>query len=863
MQPRPAENRSLSRRASSESASRSRPVRGRLSGWVAALTVLVVGASFLTASPASAITWQPGFNQVRVANDVGPVVAMAFAPDGRLFVAAQDGTVRIIKDGKLLPTPFLKLAVDKQGERGLTGIAIDPDFTQTPYVYLYYAVPTSPAHNRVSRFTANGDVAATSGGKPVEKVLLDLDNLTATNIHNGGAMHFDSHEKLFVSVGDNVQGRAAQRTDNLLGKVLRIDPKAAAGGDDSKLFPADNPYYASATGRNRAIWATGLRNPFTFDIQPGTDRLLANDVGASAWEEINDIVKGGNYGWPDTEGPTTNPAFKSPVYAYAHGDTDSKGCAVTGGAFYNPKTVAYPSSYVGKYFFTDMCNGWIKVFDPVTQKVEPLASQSTAGQASTGIPVPVGMTVGPDGYLYYLSRTEPSSVYRVGFSGSLAPVIAAQPEPQTVTLGDKATFSVQASGATPLTYQWRRDGVAIAGATGSSYTTPSTTTSDDGAKFSVVVTNASGSTTSADAALMLSSNRAPLAAIVSPKSGTLYSGGDVLHLKGSGTDPEEGDLPASRLSWRIDLHHDEHVHPGQSIEGTKETDFTVPPEGHTESTVFYRVNLTVADKQGRTGTTYVDVRPRKIKLTLATQPAGLQVLLDDQPKVAPYTEDSVVGVKRPIGVPTTQTHDGHTYEFVSWSDGGAAQHTVSTPTVSTTYTAVFKEVGGSGAPSTLTLKPTADAYAAGGAPTTNLGADASLATRSGSDGAISYLRFALPDAPTGKKLTGATLVLRTTTLSTAGSDGSSGISIAADDWSESGLTWKNRPAITGPGLARTPEDMKADSVYRMPLKSSVLADRLGSSISVGLSGRTDNTLWFWSREQPAEGYQPQLVLTFG
>src|SRR5439155_25416499 len=147
--------------------------------------------------------------------------------------------------------------------------------------------------------------------------------------------------------GENANGATSQTLSNLLGKMLRINADGT--------IPTDNPFYNSALGNNRAIWALGLRNPFTFAFQPGTPRMFINDVGQSTWEEIDDGIAGSNYGWPTTEGPTSNPAFRSPIYFYGHGTTNTTGCAIVGGAFYNPPVLQFPSSYLGKYFFADLC----------------------------------------------------------------------------------------------------------------------------------------------------------------------------------------------------------------------------------------------------------------------------------------------------------------------------------------------------------------------------------------------------------------------------------------------------------------------------------------------------------------------------
>ena len=355
---------------------------------VARLVFLILAVS----SFSYAATLPQGFTETGISGLSNPT-AMEIAPDGRIFVCQQGGALRVVKNGVLLATPFLTLNVDSAGERGLLGIAFDPNFASNRFIYVYYTVPSTPRHNRVSRFTANGDVVVPGS----ELILLELDNLSSATNHNGGAIHFGPDGKLYIAVGENATISNAQTLSNMLGKVLRINSDGS--------IPADNPFFNQATGKNRSIWALGLRNPFTFAFQPGTGRLFINDVGASSWEEINDGIAGSNYGWPTTEGVTTNPAFRSPIFAYAHGGTSTTGCAIAGGAFYNPTTVRFPTSFIGKYFFADLCSGWIRVFDPLTK---------TASGFATGIPDPVDLKVGNDGNLYYLAR-EVNTLFRVEF----------------------------------------------------------------------------------------------------------------------------------------------------------------------------------------------------------------------------------------------------------------------------------------------------------------------------------------------------------------------------------------------------------------------------------------------------------------
>lgn len=332
-----------------------------------------------------AATLPPGFVEAPLATGLSAPTAMALAVDGRIFVAEQSGTLRVIKNGALLATPFLTLTVDSSGERGLLGVAFDPNFGSNHFVYVYYTVP-SPAHNRVSRFTANGDVAVVGSEVPI----LDLNNLSSATNHNGGALHFGPDGKLYIAVGENANGANSQTLGNLLGKILRINSDGT--------IPTDNPFFGTATGVNRAIWAYGLRNPYTFSFQPGTGRMFINDVGQSTWEEINDGIAGSNYGWPLSEGPTSTPGERGPVYFYGHTGAGVTGCAITGGSFYNPAGAQFPASFTGKYFFADYCSGWIKTVDP--------ANGFAVADFAAGIGGPVDLMVDPNGSLYYLAHND-------------------------------------------------------------------------------------------------------------------------------------------------------------------------------------------------------------------------------------------------------------------------------------------------------------------------------------------------------------------------------------------------------------------------------------------------------------------------
>jgi glucose/arabinose dehydrogenase len=633
--------------------------------------LLVWSLCVFVAWPARAATLPQGFTEALVASGLASPTAMQFAPDGRLFVAEQAGRLRVIKNGALLPTPFLTVTVSSVGERGLLGIAFDPNFASNRFVYVYYTATTPAIHNRISRFTANGDVAVPGS----EVVIFELDNLSTATNHNGGALAFGPDGKLYAAVGENANGANAQTLNNVLGKMLRINADGS--------IPADNPFVGTATDKNRAIWALGLRNPFTFAFNPTLNRMFINDVGQNTWEEINDGIVGANYGWPATEGDTNNPSYEPPLHTYDHGSNG--GCAITGGAFYSPQQPRFPSEYLNDYFFADFCSGWIRRYDPVSD---------TATGFATGISSPVDLKVSDDGRLYYLARGS-GSVFRVDF-GATAPTITQHPANRTVAPGGSATFSVRATGTGTLRYQWQRNGANISGATSQDYTIASVTAGDNGARFRATVTNDFGSTTSNEAVLTVSANQGPTGSIVQPAAGTTYNGGSVISYSGTGTDPEDGTLPAGAFTWQVDFHHDTHSHPFIApTTGSRTGSFTIPTTGETSANVWYRIYLTVRDSAGLTHTSQREIQPNKARLTLATNPAGLQLSLDGQPMTTPVSFDSVVGIVRTIGAATQQS-GGTTYEFVSWSDGGAAAHNISTPPAATTYTATYRVGTGGG-----------------------------------------------------------------------------------------------------------------------------------------------------------------------
>lgn len=628
---------------------------------------------------ADAQTLLPGFSRVVVGGTINNPTVMAFAPDGRIFVAEQGGTLRVIKNGTQLATPFLTLTVNSSGERGLIGIAFDPGFATNNYLYLYYTTAINGIHNRISRFTANGDVVLAGS----EQVVLELDPLSSATNHNGGALAFGRDGYLYVAIGENANGAHAQNLDTYHGKFLRINKDGSA--------PADNPFNTpTASEQRKRVWAYGLRNPYTFSVHPATGRILVNDVGQVSIEEVNDATIGGkNFGWPATEGVTANPAFTSPVFSYAHSGPQPTGCAITGGTFFSQPTTNYPPVYWGTYFFLDLCSAWIYYFN--TSVSSPTSTQfalNIGGQS-------LALTTGPDGNLYYLSRSS-SRLYKIVYTPpASAPVITAHPQPQSVHIGEAATFSLTATGAQPLSYQWYRDGTTLQGETQATLNIASATMEDAG-NYYATVANMDGQAMSNQAMLTVAppQDLVPVAVIVKPAEGDLYRAGSAIPFEGTGADPQDGTLGPAAFSWAINFHHDTHKHDQPAIAGIKSGTFEVPDRGETSSNVWYRLILTVTDAGGLTAKDSVDVHPATSKLTFATEPTGLQLLIDGQPVTTPVTITGVEGLLRDIDAPMEQELNGELFGFAFWTTGLDRAQVITTPEDDATYTAVFSFVPG-------------------------------------------------------------------------------------------------------------------------------------------------------------------------
>ncbi|HND47625.1 MAG TPA: PQQ-dependent sugar dehydrogenase [Anaerolineales bacterium] len=265
---------------------------------------------------------------------------------GRLFIIEKYGAIRIFKDGQLSPQPFLNIddrVNDDSNEMGLLGLAFHPNFEQNGYFYVNY---TGEGGNpRISRFTANGDVADPNS----EQVLMVIDQPFPN--HNGGAVAFGPDGYLYLGLGDGGAAgdpfKNGQNTETLLGKLLRID----VNNGDPYSIPVDNPF-------GNEVWAYGLRNPWRISFDRATGDLWIGDVGQNQYEEIDYLPAGSpggaNFGWSVMEGlhgydGEAQPGLLLPVVEYSH----DIGCSVTGGYVYRGSM----PEWNGVYLYGDYCSG--------------------------------------------------------------------------------------------------------------------------------------------------------------------------------------------------------------------------------------------------------------------------------------------------------------------------------------------------------------------------------------------------------------------------------------------------------------------------------------------------------------------------
>ncbi len=697
-------------------------------------------ATAVCAPGAHAIQLPPGFSEEIVASGLNQATTVAFAPDGRMFIAEKAGRVRVVTaGGTLLPAPVVDISdhVNTAVERGLLGLAVDSDFERNGYLWLLYNYehepgdPTTfeaPKTSRLSRVTVRPDNTVEHPDDP-ETVVLGKDvapclppafvpGSTADCIpahaitHTIGTVKSAPDGTLWVGSGDNSthQDRVpshlwTQRDDVLTGKILRVD-RTGRGLPGHPFCPGE----ADLTKPCTKVYAKGFRNPFRFTLRDGAGPIVG-DVGWGAHEELNLVRAGGNYGWPCYEGPGkspwewdpacqplyqregTNLAAIPPAWSLSHAlrpdpvdpRWTSNGASIVAGPMLTSSN--YPSEWRGRIFVGDYARSWLAAL----RVVAPETLGPTPTPFALDLASHVDLQQGPDGNLHYVSLSfagARSSVRRIVYApGNGVPI----PKAKATPTSGRAPLTVQFDGSEstdpegePLTHRWDFGDGATSNAVSPShtYTVPGTyaakLTVDDGRGRNPT-----------DTVLIGVDNTPPRLDVAEPVPDATFRVGQKVRLRATWDDDEETTFPGSRIRWTVNLHHRDHIHPRGEFTGG-DVEFTAADDHDADS--HYVITATVTDPGGLSDTTTFDIHPRTTPLTVRSDPPGAALAYADATTTGfpPIPGTAAPGFRTTISAQPGFLRDGLYLRFASWSDGGAATHSIAVPDSGAAFVARYR-----------------------------------------------------------------------------------------------------------------------------------------------------------------------------
>ena len=615
------------------------------------------------ANPTEDVALPADLDRTVIASGLDQPTDFRFLPDGRILVVEKTGGVKILENTSQLNTPITAGVIGAATDRELGAVELDPNFDDNGYFYVAYT--TTDYHDRLSRFTLANDVM-----DPASEFVL-IDEADSGAMHHGNTMLFGPDGKLYWGFGDNALNTNGQDLSTIYGKILRINPDGT--------IPEDNPFYATP-GARKEVYAYGFRNPFRMTFTP-TGELLVGDVGDQAWEELNNVVAGGNYGWPSAEGSCSDCGYVNAVYEYPHTPPPGRAGSITTVTVYSGTSL--PELYQNKVFVSDYTLRWMKVltFDPTYTTV--LDEQTIDTDAGTA----VQLLQGPDGNLYQLNIF-PGTLYRIAASGgNRAPSATLTASPPNglspLTVQFSSAGSTDPDAGTTLSYVWDfGDGAA------STEPNPTRTYTVNG-NYTVTLIVSDGEKTGTASQNIIVGSTAPNVQILTPVDESRYNAGNTISFSAMATDPEDGELPDSAYRWTVIFHHADHIHPYQdNIVGPTGT-VTLSTSEHNVDTTWYEFAVTVTDTSGLSTTRSTSIKPNLVALTFAGSETGATYTIDGIPHSGIHTEQAVVGVVRDLDVPSPQVVNGAKLTFNNWSDGGTKQHQISTPATDTTYTVTF------------------------------------------------------------------------------------------------------------------------------------------------------------------------------
>ncbi|MDF3046214.1 MAG: repeat-containing protein involved in peptidoglycan biosynthesis [Ornithinibacter sp.] len=680
------------------------PDRSRSLVALAAVAVLTVATLILPGFPApradAAPTLPSGFVLQDLATGMTPpsgagpgdlLSDFAYLPDESLLAAGKYGKVQWVPrpGGPGTPRQVASLTVNAAQDLGLVSIAVAPDFEDSRLVYTARALPSAAAGSgangllRLSAWTAAVDTA----GHPVslgnERTLLQTS--ADASMHSVGSIVVEPDGTIWLSIGDgvnNVVNPLALRAldvNKLHGKVLRLTRDGAG-------HPG-NPFYDPAQARapKSYVFASGLRSPFRFSLDPATGFPILGDVGKSTREEIDLVRPGHSYGWPCWEGTQPTPGFREmaacagvmttpPVWEYPH---NGSGAAVTGGVVY--EGTSYPAAYRGRLFFADYIDQklWTMRYDAtgaLTTAPEAAGFGSAVGQ-------PVRLATAPQGGDIVFADISTAKIRRLVYApGNLAPeaTFTSAANPATRSVAFDASTSLDPNGD-PLTYTWNfGDGATATGPT------PSHTYASSPDHFTVTLTVKDPLSASASVSKdVYPSNHAPVLDVDWPDPSVTYAVDEVVRASATWSDQEEAS--GLEVKWSSRFEHcydvaDCHQHYGTEGAGPS---FDLAMEGHSGDTELI-ITASVTDSRGAQDTEEFSVTPRQRRVTIdSTWPAAFT--MDDEPvSTGLFTEGQDVAVVAPA------TGFDRLSGFEKWGDGSTSlSRTITVPDTDTTLEATY------------------------------------------------------------------------------------------------------------------------------------------------------------------------------
>jgi glucose/arabinose dehydrogenase len=740
-------------------------------------TGILVALALALASPASASALPGGFQTTNAFAGLDGPMAVRFAPNGHVFVAEKRGIIKAFSGlSDTTPTTVADLRTETYNywDRGMMGLAVDPGYPASPYIYVIYSRDAdiggaAPKWGQAGETDdpcpdPPGDTkqgCVTSGRVARLKVDPATDQIVGSPVplvdgwcgqfpsHSMGDLLFGPDGELYASGGDGAsfnyadygqtgnpcgdppfpagvsliaplaEGGALRSQDlrtsspldpaGLNGTIIRIDPATGAA------WPA-NPGAGSSDVNVRRIVTYGLRQPFRFTRRPGTEELWIGEVGWNTWEEIDrdalSPTKVHNFGWPCYEGPSRMPAYDqadlnicenlyadsgavtAPYFTYRHGsdvvpgEPCANGSSSISGIAFSPPSGPYPDAYDDALFFADYSRNCIWVMPAGANGLPDPVQTFTFSSVD---PLPVDLTVGPTGELFY-ADIGAGTIVRVRYVTPHAVATATSPTSGDVPL----EVSFDGTGSTdrnnaPLTYAWDLDGDGEYDDSGSP--TPTHTYDAGTTSVRLRVSNDLGESNVSDPIAIHAGNTPPTATIATPASSLRWSAGDTVVFSGSGTDFQDGTLDETNMHWDLNVQHcpsDCHTHYVRSWSGKPGDSFSAPDHQYPSH---LELTLTVTDSGGLTDTETVSLDPNTVHLTAASSPPGRTVALNGNVAPAPLTATVIANSNNSVSASSPQSDGTATFFFEGWSDGGGQSHNLSAGTADSTLTATFRPDG--------------------------------------------------------------------------------------------------------------------------------------------------------------------------